>query len=137
MIKNKEGVLIGLRPLKNTNKTAVAYLGKDGILRDKLPHHWSMGVHIYLLSKETPKLGEWVFDDEYFLNSKMEQDWDSVLVYKTDEEYYKIGKEARKIIATTDPEILYEIESSEPLNFFIPAELAKTQLKEIIEIFNQ
>lgn len=137
MIKNKDGVLIGLRGLKNADKTAAAYLGKDGVLRDKLPHHWSIGVHIYLLTQDKPKLGEWVFDDEYFLNSKMEEDWDAVIFYKTDEKYYRIGKDARKIIATTDPKILYEIGSSEPLDFFIPDKLSNNQLKEIIEIFNK
>jgi len=123
MIKNKEGLLIGLRILKNTDNTSKAYLGMDGILRDQLIKHWSQGVHIYLLSNEKPKLGDWVFDDEFFLNSKMEENWDAVLVYQTDVEYYRIGKEERKIINTTDPDV------KKPMS--------KQQLKELIEIFNR
>lgn len=133
MIKNK----IGLRFLKNnTSEWFPAYLGMDGVLRYKLINHWSQGVHVYLLSNEEPKLGEWVYDNEFFLNWKMEEDRDAILVYQTDEEYYKIGKDCLKIIATTDLEILYNIASSEPLNIFVPRAIEKEELKEIIEKFN-
>lgn len=127
MIKSRNNILVGLKKIEdNKFKSPVYFDNKTKNISSHSVHknNWlEKRVHVYLLSKEAPKLGDWVFDDAYFLNSKMEEDWDAIAVYQTDEEYYQIGKEACKIISTSDPDV------KKPMS--------KQQLKELIEIFNK
>jgi hypothetical protein len=52
--------------------------------------------HIYIISDEEIKEGDWVIDEDY----------DEFLVYKADRIFFEIGKDAKKIILTTDQDLI-------------------------------
>ena len=58
--------------------------------------------HLYFASDEEIKEGEWCIN---------EGDYDKPLIFRADREFFDIGLEAKKILATTDKSLLIEIES--------------------------
>lgn len=134
MIKSKKDILIGLKRVENDDKITAHFGNKDKLLRANHTNYPANDyvekpVHIYILSHNKPELGDWVYDNEFFLNSKMQESWESILTYKTDAIYYQIGKDERKIVATTDPKIYKDSDKVKQIN--------NEELKQIIEKFNR
>ena len=68
----------------------------DGLALSKKTLNWKEARHVYITNDEEIKDGDWVIDNDY----------DKSLVYKADRLFFEIGKEAKKIILTTDQDLI-------------------------------
>jgi len=79
-----------------TSKPSRLYeFGGAYYIQDK-PQENFRSYNIYITGEEKIRIGDWVIDDDY----------DEPVLYKADKYFFDIGKEARKIILTTDTELI-------------------------------
>lgn len=88
-----------LLPTDKPSRLWLSTRKENYLIFDKFPRGGAEYVepkNIYITSDEEIKEGDWVIDEDY----------DGFLVYKADRIFFEIGKEAKKIILTTDQDLI-------------------------------